>query len=660
MSLFSQNLLFASLLFTLFSGICALGGRSLVFHKLSQGLLLVSGVLGMLASFKVLLAPQTVLRFGLASSEFFPVFQLDSYGAIFFLLISLVSVLSALYAVPYLASYQGIYHLQSLNALVATFVLGMQLVIVSQSPMAFMLGWETMSLASFFLVVSDRSHESVKAALLYLVMTHLGAGALFIGFLLLAQGSLFADFEQLASLAASAPLWILSVCFGLFFFGFGSKAGLVPFHVWLPEAHPAAPSHISALMSGIMLKVALYGFLRVLLFILPPIGATASLFILGFGLLSALYGVLYAVVERDFKRTLAFSSIENIGLIFIMVGVAFFAQSQGLEGLYQTALIAAVFFAIAHAIFKSGLFLASGLIVRAVHSRNLEKMGGLARQMPLFSFLFFVLCLAAASLPPFAPFFGEWIFFQSMLQNFSSQNLPVNIILISTFAVTALVGGLAIFAMVKLFAISMLAEPRSEAAREIHEKPRAGELFSVAVLAILALGVGLFAPAVLSLIGANVLVSSPAEITVGSATIQPSFIFWLLLGCLFVVWILRRIFSRAAHERIYHGWDCGQPIDASMEYTATAFSAPIRFFFRLILKTKKTLVAQPVVATNPWIATHTVTVDLRSIWMDYGYVPLGRFIIGMAEQVKKIQSGNIRFYLLLMFLTLILTIWVAL
>jgi len=268
--------------------------------------------------------------------------------------------------------------------------------------------------------------------------------------------------------------------------------------------------------------------------------------------------------------------------------------------------------------------------------------------------------LSAASLPPFAPVFGEWIFFQSMLQNFSSQNLPVNIILISTFAVTALVGGLAIFAMVKLFAISMLAEPRSEAAREIHEKPRAGELFSVAVLAILALGVGLFAPAVLSLIGANVLVSSPAEITVGSATIQPSFIFWLLLGCLFVVWILRRIFSRAAHERIYHGWDCGQPIDASMEYTATAFSAPIRFFFRLILKTKKTLVAQPVVATNPWIATHTVTVDLRSIWMDYGYVPLGRFIIEMAEQVKKIQSGNIRFYLLLMFLTLILTIWVAL
>lgn len=660
MLLIDQNLLFISLLFTLFSGICALGGRSIVFNKLSQILLVVSGILGVMASFKVFLSPQTVLSFGLASSDFFPVFQLDLFGAVFFLLISLVSILCAVYAVPYLASYQHTYHLRSLNALVAAFVIGMQLVVISVSPMAFMLGWETMSLASFFLVVSDRSEESIRAALLYLVMTHLGAGALFIGFLFLSQGSLFADFGQLTLLAASAPAWILSVCFGLFFFGFGSKAGLVPFHVWLPEAHPAAPSHISALMSGVMLKVAIYGFLRVLLFILPPIGTTASLFILGFGLLSALYGVLYAVVERDIKRTLAFSSIENIGLIFTMIGVAFFAQSQGLNGLYQTALIAAVFFAIAHAVFKSGLFLASGVIVRAVHSRDLEKMGGLAKRLPLFSLLFCILCLAAASLPPFAPFFGEWIFFQSLLQSFFSEDPFVSAVLIFTFAVIALVGGLAIFAMVKLFAISMLAEPRSEAAKTIHEKPRAGELFSIAVFAILALGVGLYAPIVLSLIGAGVLISSPVEMIVGFATIQPSLILWLLLGCVFFVWILQRIVSRAAHERIYHGWDCGQPIDASMEYTATAFSAPIRFFFRLILKTKKTLIVEPVVPTNPWIAKRTASVDLRSIWMDYGYVPLGRLIIGTAMQVKKIQSGNIRFYLLLMFLTLILTILVAL
>ena len=656
----SENILFASLLFTTLSGVVALGGRSLVFHKLSQTLLAVSGVLGLVASFKIFLVPETGLQILVEFAEFFPVFQLDLFGAIFFSLISFVSVLCAVYAGPYLRSYQESYHLPSLNALVAAFVLGMQMVILSQSPLAFMTGWEVMSIASFFLVMSDRSQDSIRAALLYLVMTHLGAAAILAGFLFLSQGSLFIDFSTLASLAWTAPSWLLWTCFGLFFFGFGSKAGLVPLHVWLPEAHPAAPSHISAFMSGVMLKVAIYGFLRVLLFILPPIGTTASLIILGFGLLTALYGVLYAVVDRDFKRTLAFSSIENIGLIFTMIGVAFFASSVGLEGLYQTAIVAAVFFTIAHAIFKTGLFLASGVVVRAVHSRNLEKMGGLAKRLPVFSMFFCMLALAAASLPPFGPFFGEWMFFQGLLQSFSSTSALVSIVLIFTFTLVALVGGLAIFAMVKLFALSMLAEPRSVHAQEVHEPPSAGELFSVGVCALAILFLGLYAPTVLTLIGGGDMTASPLELSIGSATIQPSLILWLLLGCVFLAWIGRRLTSRVEHEREYHGWDCGQPIDASMEYTATAFSAPIRFFFRLMLRIKKRVETQPVVASNPWIVSHTSTVHVRSIWMDFGYLPAGRFLLGVADQVKKIQNGNIRFYLFLIFATIILTLWIAL
>ncbi len=656
----SENILFASLLFTTLSGVIALCGRSLVFHKLSQTLLAVSGVLGLVASFKIFLAPESGLQILVNFAEFFPLFQLDLFGAIFFSLVSFVSVLCAVYAGPYLRSYQETYHLPSLNALVAVFVLGMQMVILSQSPLAFMTGWEVMSIASFFLVMSDRSQDSIRAALLYLVMTHLGAAAILAGFLFLSQGSLFIDFSTLASLAWTAPSWLLWTCFGLFFFGFGSKAGLVPFHVWLPEAHPAAPSHISAFMSGVMLKVAIYGFLRVLLFILPPIGTAASLIILGFGLLTALYGVLYAVVDRDFKRTLAFSSIENIGLIFTMIGVAFFAASVGLEGLYQTAIVAAVFFTIAHAIFKTGLFLASGVVVRAVHSRNLEKMGGLAKRLPVFSMFFCMLALAAASLPPFGPFFGEWMFFQGLLQGFTSTSALVSIVLIFTFALVALVGGLAIFAMVKLFALSMLAEPRSAHAQEVHEPPSAGELFSIGVCALAILVLGLYAPTVLTLIGGGAMTVSPLELSVGSATIQPSLILWLLLGSVLFVWIGRRLTSRVEHEREYHGWDCGQPIDASMEYTATAFSAPIRFFFRLMLRIKKRVETQPVVASNPWIVSHTSTVHVRSIWMDFGYLPAGRFLLGIADQVKKIQNGNIRFYLFLIFATIILTLWIAL
>ncbi|TAL51274.1 hypothetical protein EPN81_00380 [Patescibacteria group bacterium] len=653
----SENILFASLLFTVLSGVIALGGRALVFHKLSQILLVVSGILGLSASFKIFLAPERGLQILVEFAEFSPVFQLDLFGAIFFSLISFVSILCAIYARPYVRSYQETYHVPSLNALVAAFVLGMQIVILSHSTLAFMTGWEVMSIASFFLVLSDRSQSAIRAALLYLVMTHLGAAALLAAFLLLSQGSLFIDFSTLASMAWIAPSWLLWTCFGLFFFGFGSKAGIAPFHVWLPEAHPAAPSHISAFMSGVMLKVAIYGFLRVLLFILPPIGTGASLVVLGVGLLTALYGVLYAVVDRDFKRTLAFSSIENIGLIFAMIGMAFFAADRGLDGLYQTAIVAAVFFTIAHALFKTGLFLVSGVVVRAVHTRNIEMMGGLAKRLPGLSISFCVLALAAASLPPFGPFFGEWIFFQGLLQSFSTTSPLVSAVLIFTFALLALVGGLAIFAMVKLFALSMLAEPRG---KEVHELPASGELLSIGVCAVAVLVLGIYAPTVLTLIGGVSLTASPVELAVGSATIQPSLILWLLIGCVFLVWVGRRLVSRVEHEREYHGWDCGQPINASMEYTATAFSAPIRFFFRLILRTKKQIETRPVAATNPWIVSHTSTLNLRSIWMDYGYIPAGRFLLGTAQHVKRIQSGNVRFYLLLIFVTLILTLWIAL
>ena len=236
----------------------------------------------------------------------------------------------------------------------------------------------------------------------------------------------------------------------------------------------------------------------------------------------------------------------------------------------------------------------------------------------------------------------------------------MSIVLIFTFALVALVGGLAIFAMVKLFALSMLAEPRSAHAQEVHEPPSAGELFSIGVCALAILVLGLYAPTVLTLIGGGAMTVSPLELSVGSATIQPSLILWLLLGSVLFVWIGRRLTSRVENEREYHGWDCGQPIDASMEYTATAFSAPIRFFFRLMLRIKKRVETQPVVASNPWIVSHTSTVHVRSIWMDFGYLPAGRFLLGVADQVKKIQNGNIRFYLFLIFATIILTLWIAL
>ena len=287
-------------------------------------------------------------------------------------------------------------------------------------------------------------------------------------------------------------------------------------------------------------------------------------------------------------------------------------------------------------------------------------MGGIAKRLPVFSAFFCVLALAAASLPPFGPFFGEWMFLQSILEHFSLHDPFVNTVLLTTFALTALVGGLAIFAMVKLFAISSLAEPRSPHGSDSLDCPSLWEMIPIGVFAISVLLLGLFATVILALMRGETAIPSPWLLSVGSSAIHPSVILLLLSACVLAVWVLRRLVSRVEHERMYHRWDCGAPVNASMEYTATAFSAPIRFFFRLILRTKKIVSVEPVLATNPWIVSKRFNMNLRSIWMDFAYLPLGRFFVGLSLQVKKIQNGNIRFYLFLIFAALILTLRIAL
>ncbi|MBI2474046.1 hypothetical protein HYV70_05850 [Candidatus Uhrbacteria bacterium] len=665
---FISFLISGSLFVAILSGLVALLDRSSRSHFFSQVLLIMSGVLGAVGSMAFLFLSKKNSFDPVAIQQSFSFFgiqtglTLDFFSALFFALVCIISVLCAIYSLSYLASMRDTYNLSVVDALVAAFVLGMQLVLLSQTPLAFLFGWEVMSITSFFLVMSDRTQTSIRAAVVYLIMTHLGAAAILAGFMLLAGGNPFSTFNDLSLIAGQASHTILLSAFGLFLFGFGSKAGLVPFHIWLPEAHPAAPSHVSALMSGVMLKIALYGFLRVLLFILPPISSAAYLMIVFLGLLSAIFGVLYAVVEKDFKKTLAFSSIENIGLMFTMVGTAFYLKSQGLIPLSELLLNTCLFFAVGHALFKSGLFLVSGAIIHSVHSRSLEMMGGLAKRMPILSVSLCVLILAAAALPPFGPFFAEWVFLQSLVIGVTLASPFVKGILIGTLVITTLVGGLAIFAMVKLFAISMLGEPRTPQAQSAHD-PSWLILFPIIALSILVVVLGLFSPRILSLMEIQSPVSffvSMTSLSAGLGSIKPFFIGLFLVLCVIGVWLFRRVFTDVKNERLFHSWDCGQPIDASMEYTATAFSAPIRFFFRSLLGIRKSIEVHPLCEGNSWIAKRTITLHLRSIWMDFGYTPLGKVLIEINERVKKIQNGNIRFYLFLLLLTLLLTIWIAL
>lgn len=588
------------------------------------------------------------------------VFGPTTFSAVFALILNVVACPVALYAVAYGERYRDTYHLPSLDVLTIVFVVGMQGVVLSPTPLVFLLFWEAMSVASFFLVMADGREESQRAALFYLIMTQLGAGALMAGFALLSGGNINASLNQIAGLALVVPERRLLLAFILLFFGFGSKAGLWPFHVWLPLAHPQAPSHVSALMSGVMLKMALYGFL-VSLSLFPSMPAAWGTVVIVIGMVTAVYGVLYAVVDRDMKRTLAYSSMENMGLMFVMLGVAIRAQAIDRIELLTAAFSAVMVHAAAHALFKAGLFMGAGTVIATLHDRSLEKMGGLAKRMPRFSMAMLVLSLGAAALPPSGAFAAEWLLMQQIVSALPTLPRVEQGILIAVLAGVAFVGGLAVFAMVKFFGIAFLGQPRSTHAAEATEPP-VGLSWPVWLAAAATIGFGLFVPSMLRLL-AGVAGRAHAQnglMISGNGSWSPLFFASVGLAVVLAVYGVRRLLSTPAHERSYHAWDCGQPITAGMEYTAIAFSAPIRFFFRTLLRRTKIVTVEPLVATNPWIARRTFSMEIRRIWYDWLYVPVIKSALFASTWVRRLQNGVIQFYIALIALALVVTVAVAL
>jgi formate hydrogenlyase subunit 3/multisubunit Na+/H+ antiporter MnhD subunit len=446
----------------------------------------------------------------------------------------------------------------------------------------------------------------------------------------------------------------------LVLFAFASKAGLAPLHAWLPEAHPRAPSHVSALMSGVMLKVAVYGLLRFLSVCWPalPGGWGIGLLVLGLG--GAAVAVIYANLARDFKRVLAWSSVENVGLIFTMLGFSVLLRSRGLAALADAALAAMFLHVLAHALFKSGLFLGAGAVIGATHTGKIEFLGGLANRMPRLSAGMLALSLAAAALPPFGPFVAEWRLIQTILFALSSGSAAVLVTSAAVLAGVSFVAGLAVFAMVRLFAFVFLAEPRSEAARQAAEPASGlgGPSVAAAVL-VLALGVlspwaGLLLPVPWSEVPGTWLAGASREWSPGG--VLPLALGLAMAAGLAAAWLAHGV----TRVRPSHTWDCGQPIDASMEYTATAFSAPVRHFLRDIVRAEKHVVFRPVVASNPWIRRGHMEFRKAAGLLERVYYPIAELIEGVGARLKQLQNGVIQFYIALILMALLLTLWVAL
>ncbi|HCU70406.1 MAG TPA: hypothetical protein DIC35_01465 [Candidatus Moranbacteria bacterium] len=590
--------------------------------------------------------------------------RLNFLCAIFFLAISGISFLVGIYSLRYLQLYREIYNPRIVQFLMSFFVLGMQGVLLANNSFAFLFFWEVMSIASFFLVFSDKKADSIKAAFLYFIMTHLGASAILGGFLILGGGSLMFNLDNIHQASQSLSPALLNLAFLLFVFGFGSKAGLVPFHVWLPEAHPQAPSNISAMMSGLMLKVAVYGFIMTSLNLSAILG-WAGIIVLFLGLLSASVGVLYAVVERDIKKAFAYSSIENMGIIFTMLGLSIYLASLNKYPMAVYAIVAfAIFHAINHALFKTALFLSSGVVISRVHTKSLEMMGGIAKIMPIFSLAFLLAILSSLPLPLFGTFYGEWGLIQNILalMREASSGPGVIMLLLIILSFITMISGLAIFAMVRIFGISMLGLAHNSHMEKRKEKE---DYFMIIPILLLAVGVVALGFAAKFFI-ANIIVHLQAPSSLSSNGLDSSINISsvMLSGVIIIfvalVYIFQKLICKNNQERIYHTWDCGQPIDATMQYSATAFSGPIRFFFLTFIGRNKNMQSEPIVSSNPWIRKYNFSLSIRSNWSRAIYTPIAHGLYLLAEKIRFVQGGRIQYYILFLLLALIITLIFAL
>jgi len=558
----------------------------------------------------------------------------------------------------------------------AVFVAAMLVVPLAANVMTFALAWELMSLASYVLVLDGARAgrepvASAHAGWVYAVMTHAGLACLLAGMLLLTAWTGSPRFADWAAAAPTLSAGARSLVWALLALGFAAKAGGVPLHVWLPLAHPAAPSHVSALMSGVMIKLGVYGLLRASFVWLAPAlpwwGATLLLV----GAVSAVTGVLYAIVDRDLKRLLAFSSIENIGIVLVGTGAAVAFAAAALPTLALLALAAALYHVVNHAAFKSLLFMAAGGVLHGTGTRDMEALGGLIKRQPWTAACFLAGAVAIAGLPPLNGFVSEWLTFQALLQNIRLPQPSMNLAFALAIAGLALAAGLAVAAFVKAFGITFLALPRSDAAARAHEAPVAMRVAMVATAlacAGLALGASAIVPALAAV--AATLVPAPAPITVGAwltlnisgdfASLSMPAVALALAGGILLPVLLLVVARARPRVRRYETWGCGRLLQtARMEYTATAFADPFTRVFDFFYRPAARLDVDAHPESRFFVRRIRYENPTRFIVDEWLYRPLGRVLRAAARRAAVVQSGSPNLYLAYVLVALLLLLLVA-
>ena len=594
--------------------------------------------------------------------------RMDPLSAFFNATLAALASAVSLYSFGYLRPMEGRRNLGAFGFFFNLQLLSVALVFTASNAFFFLVAWEVMALAAYCLISFEHEKKETRnAGMLFMIMSHAGTGLLLIAFLVLASASGSLDFSSFHLLASQLPPIRQGTVFLLFLFGFGVKAGLVPVHIWLPKAHPVAPSNVSALMSGIVIKTGIYGMARVFFDFYGPPPLWMGTLLLGLGVASALLGVLYALMEHDLKRLLAWHSIENIGIILMGFGAALMFRSLGYASLAALALIAALYHTFNHAMFKGLLFLGAGSVVQATHTRNMEKMGGLIRRMPVTALCFLVGAVAISGLPPLNGFVSEWLTYQALLAGFGTTHSLTRLMFPIAGSLLALTAALAAACFVKAFAIPFLALPRSEEAadaREVSLPMRAG--MAVLALGCVALGLGatwfvrVFDPITQQALGvraSSALVMargwalSPGTAHGGTISTAGIALFFLFAGAAFALPLAMRWRRRSVRGP---AWDCGLPgLTADNEYTATAFSKPLRMIFSALYRPRREIQAEYEVSPYYPSAIHFES-EIEHPIEKHLYDPLRQWIMAVANRMKGIQAGSINLYLTYIFLTLIL------
>jgi len=619
-----------------------------------------ASLLALMSGLQALFGPVATFSSGTLFFDFS--LRLDPLAGVLVSVISTLAFVAWVYGFSYFDDYKG----KGIGAMcffMNLFIASMDLVITSDNAFWFLVFFEMMSLTSYFLVVTDQDKASILGGFMYLVMAHIGFFMIMISFFIMA--GITGSFDFSVFRAAKFDPGIASLIFMLAFLGFGFKAGMIPFHSWLPQAHPAAPSNVSALMSGGMIKIGIFGIIKVGFDLLGASGCQLwwGIVVMLFGAVSSVLGVMYALGEHDIKRLLAYHSVENIGIILMGVGVALIGWAIAQPVLTVIGLMAALYHLINHAMFKGLLFLGAGSVLYSTHTRNMELMGGLSKAMPTTAICFLIGSLAISAIPPLNGFVSEWFTYQGLITVAMTGDGIVKTVCAITAVALAITGALAVTCFVKAYGVTFLGAPRSDEARAAKEVPGPMK-FAMVFLAVICIALGVCAPRIVPVLtsaAAATAGQAVAGTTAGIALVNPvidstistPLLAVLLIAAVFVPWLIIKGKSKGGVKNTPDPWACGYNPTPDMPLQASSFAGTVHMFYGPLYQMRDNLVAKSP-AFKTFFAGLSNWADKAQNWGDIALVnPTSKFVHWLSRVSSKLEGGDFRVYIVYVVIALV-------